>query len=104
MITATYRPLSEGPREVGQKGTKVIGLASVILTTGEDENFVITNIRVLRTVEGKEYIQMPSYNVAPADKEPKWVEPAHPITHKGRAAIESAIMSAKAEYEANQEA
>lgn len=104
MVTATYRPLSEGPRDVGQKGTKVIGLASITLNTGEDENFVITNIRVLRTVEGKEYIQMPSYNVAPAGKEAKWVEPAHPITHKGRAVAEAAIMAAKAEYESKQNA
>lgn len=100
MITATYRALKDGPRDVGQKGAKVLGLASVTLTTGEDENFVITNIRVIQNAEGKEYIQMPSFNVARSGEEAKWVEPAHPITQKGRAAMEAAIMAAKAAAEA----
>lgn len=99
MITATYRALKDGPKDVGTKGAKVLGLANVVLNTGTDEEFVINSVRVIRNAEGKEYVQMPSFNVAKGDAEPKWVEPAHPISQAGRAAMEKAIFEAKAKAE-----
>lgn len=100
MISATYRPLKDGPREVGQKGSKLLGLASVVLTTGEGEDFVISGVKVLEAADGHAYVQMPAFNVARQGDEAKWVEPAHPITTGGRAAMEAAIMDAKTKAEA----
>lgn len=96
MITATYRPLANGPREVGQKGSKLVGLSNVTLTTGEGEDFVINSVKVMEATDGHRYVQMPSFNVG--RDEPKWIEPAHPITSGGRAALEAAVMAAVDAY------
>ena len=96
MITATYRPLSNGPRPVGTKGSKLVGTANVTLTTGEGEDFVINSVKVMEAEDGHNYIQMPSFNVG--RDEPRWIEPAHPITTGGRAALEAAVLAAKDAY------